>query len=321
MNITVNPEEIKNIRLFIATPMYGGQCFGGYTSSMIKLSNILSTRGVVCRHHFLYNESLITRARNYCADEFLRSDCTHLLFIDSDISFDPKDVYLMLALIEGQKEINDGKPLDILCGPYPKKNISWEKIKSAVDKGFADKDPEILERYVGDYAFNLASGSGSFDVRDVTEIAEGATGFMLIRRETFERFSEAYPHLENTPDHPRNKPFNGERNIMTFFDTVIDDKFQNITKELNTFLKEKNNTKDDILDFIKDKTKSIIDDNYTNRYLSEDYMFCHFARKAGMQVWLAPFIELKHTGTYTFGGSLRDLAAIGANPTMEKKKK
>ena len=98
---------------------------------------------------------MITRARNYCADEFMRSDCTHMLFIDSDISFSANDVIAMLALMSEDSEY------DILCAPYPKKCISWEKIKQACDLGAADKDPNVLEKFVGDY-----------NIREMTLIAE-----------------------------------------------------------------------------------------------------------------------------------------------------
>ena len=88
-----------------------------------------ATYGIDVNYHFLFNESLITRARNYIADEFLRSNHTHLMFIDSDIGFAAKDV-LSLAALQ-----SDESDYDIICGPYPKKVISWEKIKLAVDKG------------------------------------------------------------------------------------------------------------------------------------------------------------------------------------------
>ncbi|MBF9651877.1 hypothetical protein IAI40_12155, partial [Streptococcus pseudopneumoniae] len=49
---------------------------------------------------------------------------------------------------------SDESPYDVLAAPYPKKCISWEKIKAAVDKGVADENPAVLENFVGDYVFN-----------------------------------------------------------------------------------------------------------------------------------------------------------------------
>ena len=67
--------------------------------------------------HGIVNESLITRARNYCVDEFMRSDSTHMLFLDADIGFNANDVIAMLAMQ------SDESPYDVLAAPYPKKSI------------------------------------------------------------------------------------------------------------------------------------------------------------------------------------------------------
>ena len=40
----------------------------------------------------------------------------------------------------------------------------------------------------------------------------------------------------------------------------------------------------------------------TGRLLSEDYHFCQLYRKAGGQVWVAPWVKLAHIGTYIFEG-------------------
>lgn len=284
MEIKVPIEKLKKRKLFVAAPMYGGQCSGMFARSIADLSALATHYGIQVRFYFLFNESLITRARNYCADEFLRSGDTHLMFIDSDIGFNARDVIALLALSDDEDPDNQ---YDIIAGPYPKKCISWEKIKTAVDKGFADENPQNLEKYVGDYVFNPVKGTSSIPLGEPVEVLEAGTGFMMIRRETFVKFQEAYPEQMYTPDHIRTEAFDGSRQIMAFFDTPICPE--------------------------------------TNRYLSEDYMFCQWTRKAGMKVWFCPWMQLQHVGMYVFGGSLVDLAQIGAPATADigqlKKKK
>jgi len=255
-----------------------------YTRSIADLSTLCTHYGIELKHYFLFNESLITRARNYCADEFIRSDCTHMMFIDSDIGFNANDVIALLAL---QDQNPDNDEYDVICGPYPKKSISWEKIKAAVDKGVADEDPNTLDKFVGDYVFNPAGGKQTIRIDEPVEVLESGTGFMMIRKNTFVKFAEAYPQQLYKPDHVRTEHFDGSRQIMAYFDTPICED--------------------------------------SNRYLSEDYMFCQWTRKAGMKVWLCPWMELQHVGMYIFGGSLKDLASIGQAATVDmntmKKKK
>jgi uncharacterized FlaG/YvyC family protein len=91
MQIQVNIEELRKNKLFVATPMYGGMSHGLYVKSCLDLQTVMMRYGIEVKFSFLFNESLITRARNYLVDEFLRTDFTHMLFIDSDIHFDPND--------------------------------------------------------------------------------------------------------------------------------------------------------------------------------------------------------------------------------------
>ena len=281
IEISVSIEELRKRKILVATPMYGGMCTGQYCKSTADLAILASKYQMDIRFFYLYNESLITRARNYLVDEFLRSDCTHLMFIDADIGFDSDDVIALSVVAE------TGSDKEIVCGPYPKKCISWEKIKKAVDRGFADKNPQALEKYVGDYVFNPTDGQDSIALNVPVEVLEGGTGFMMIQRGVFEKYKVAYPHLSYKPDHVRTEHFDGSREIHAYFDCVIDPK--------------------------------------SKRYLSEDYMFCQYARAAGMKVWLCPWMKLEHQGTYVFGGSLVDLANLGVTATadvaMLKKKK
>ena len=314
IEINVPMEELRKRKLFIATPMYGGQCAGMFTRSIADLSALCTHYGIQVRFYFLFNESLITRARNYCADEFMRSGDTHLMFIDSDIGFDPKDIIALLALQNSDDEVDN---YDIIAGPYPKKCISWEKIKLAVDKGMADENPNDLEKFVGDYVFNPTGETREIPLGQPVEVLEAGTGFMMIRRKTFEKFQKAYPQQFYKPDHVRTEHFDGSREIMAFFDTPIDHKRTNMNAELEEFLKKNPKAKaKEIVDFVKDPNNGLLKD-YSKRYLSEDYMFCQWVRNAGMKVWLCPWMELKHVGSYVFGGSLPDIARIGAAATAD----
>lgn len=326
INAQIPHENLTSKSLFVATPMYGGQCFGTFTRSLLSLSEVCKEIGITCYFHFLYNESLIQRGRNYCCDEFMRARIgvpppegqpdnrpgfTHLLFIDSDISFDPKDVLLMLALAE------PGSDKDVICGPYPKKCISWEKIKVAVDKGAANEDPNNLERYVGDYVFN-PKNQGQIPLTQPVEILEGGTGFMMIQRQAFERFSAAYPQQFYRPDHVRTKAFDGSREIVAYFDCVIDRGYthNDMQEILNGLISGED------LNELKAKSEKLLlaEKTATKRYLSEDYMFCQYLQKAGGKVWLLPWVKLQHTGTYVFGGSLIDIATIGQSATADPSK-
>lgn len=315
MEISVDINELRKRSLLVAVPMYGGQCYGSFAKSSNDLTALASHYGINVRFYYLFNESLITRARNYCCDEFLRSDCTHMLFIDSDISFDANDIIGMLALMGEDSEY------DVLAAPYPKKCISWEKVKAAVDMGVADQDPNILERFVGDYVFNPAGGKNQIRLDQPEEVLESGTGFMMFKKSTLIKFAQEYPEYSYKPDHVRTEAFDGSREIHAFFDALIDNKHSNIRREIREFFNQNPDAKaEDVISFIDDTRNSAFGFEYSNRYLSEDYMFCQYARKIGLKVWLCPWIKLTHTGTYTFGGSLADIASIGVSATADPAK-
>ena len=310
VQISISIEELRKRSLFLATPMYGGQCSGMYARSVADLTAAATQYGIKIQMYFLFNESLITRARNYCADEFLRSDCTHMLFIDSDIGFNPQDVLAMMAISAEDSEY------DILGAPYPKKTIAWEKIKMAVDKGLADENPGDLDKYIGDYVFNPKGGMGQIPIHQPVEVMEIGTGFMMFRKKALQKMAEKFPHFAYKPDHVRTEHFDGSREIMSFFDCAVDRGYY-ITDLKNIFddLKSgKINSEKAVTEY--DKLMDI-ESKSSKRYLSEDYKFCYDAAKAGLRVWLCPWMRTQHAGTYVFGGSLLDLANLGASATAD----
>ena len=267
MEIQVKVEDLKKNKLFVATPMYGGMAHGMYVKASLDLQALMSKYGVETRFSFLFNESLITRARNYLVDEFLRSDCTHLLFIDSDVHYNPQDVVALLALDK-----------DVIGGPYPKKAINWNNIALAARK-HPDLAPQELENLVGDYVFNVVKGTQQFSVTEPLEVLEIGTGYMMVKREVFPILEEKYPQLRYKPDHVGQAHFDGSRYIHAYFDTVID-------------------------------TLDSATGGGSERYLSEDYMFCQLWRKTGGSIFLCPWMKTQHIGTYPFTGNLSKIAEL-----------
>jgi hypothetical protein len=273
MQLEVSVEKLRENKLFVATPMYGGMAHGMYLKSCLDLQSMCSQYGIEVRFSFIFNESLITRARNYLVDEFLRAEgFTHMLFIDADIHFDPRDVIALLALDK-----------DIIGGPYPKKSIKWGAVKEGVKK-HPDITPGEMEKLAGDFVFNPVPGTEKFSVAEPVEVLEIGTGYMMIKRHVFDKFREAYPEFSYRPDHVGQANFDGTRYIHAFFDTVIDRK----------------------------RTVTVNGVDHTmggsDRYLSEDYMFCQWWRNIGGSIWLCPWMKTHHIGTYAFTGDMPAVA-------------
>lgn len=245
-------EPVKT-KILLCTPMFGGVCTGAYSQGILNLPGVLAQHGIDVVFSFMYNESLITRARNALTHAFLKSDATHLMFIDADISFNPQDI---VAMVQSDK--------DVIGGIYPKKEINWASVRQAIAKGVEDKD---LKYYTGSFVVNLAGGAGQVTVRvdEPVEIMNAGTGFLLIKREVFEKLKEITPTYSNDVLDLGNT-IQGQETIYGFFDTSIEEE--------------------------------------SNRLLSEDYHFCSQYRSIGGKIYAAPWAILSHTGTYEFNGRL-----------------
>lgn len=241
-------------KLFVATPMYGGLCHGTYAVALLTSVGIFSRARIQMQYAYMMNESLITRARNSLTYDFLETDATHLMFIDADIGFRPEDIPPM---IEADK--------DIICGLYPKKEIDWGQVAKAVQAGVPVHE---LHNHTGAFVVNSIGDAktieGSLGIP--IEIANGGTGFMLIKREVFEKLADKVPQYNS--------------DMYTAIDGIRQPKV------------------------IKEFFATSIDATSNNRLLSEDYHFCKIARDNGFKVWAAPWVELSHCGSYIFNGKI-----------------
>lgn len=255
--VTVDLQKIRNTHVFLATPCYGGLVTEPFHRSMMNFTNILQTNTITFTSMTLANESLVTRARNTLAAAFLeRLKCTHLMFVDADIEFEWDSI---LKLLDYDK--------DVVVGAYPKKGIAWEDLHNDISAGIVPKHD--TELYSTNYALNfektndgkLISENGLYKLKDA------GTGFMLIKRDVFNKLITNFPDIKYTND--INIQSSVSNNFYAFFDTSID----------------------------KD----------SNRYLSEDYTFCRRWQSIGGEIWLDPNIKLNHIGHHVFAGHIQKI--------------
>jgi hypothetical protein len=297
--------RLKGRKLFVGTPMYDGKCHSEFAIAFARLTALCTQLGINLNFHFACHEALVAKARNITVDEFLRSGDDNLIFIDADIGFDPRDVLHLLAL----QSLDDGAgPFDVVAAPYPLKRIAWEKILAAAKAGLVDDDPARLARYSSGVSIHPAH-DGRFPVNAPVEVTQAGTGFMMIRRETFERYRARFPARRyRTEFDVAGEARSAE--IQAYFETETDSKQANIVSEIRAFLERApQSTPSDLLDFIDSDATARA---YSGHHVSEDYAFCRRVREIGMAVWLCPWMALTHTGSHQFASRLADLGAIGA---------
>lgn len=187
--------------VFVATPCYGGQVHQLYMQSVIQLMQHARESFFDVTLGLLGNDSLITRSRNTLVSAFLDSLSTHLMFIDADISFDPRQVERMLRFGEG-----------VVAGIYPLKVLDW--VGAAGRPGTAEQ-PAL--RYCG----TLCEADEAERREGFVTGKQAGTGFMLIARETVLRMINSYPELRYTGMlvYP---PQRGNRSYYALFDCMID---------------------------------------------------------------------------------------------------
>lgn len=196
-------EPLRKAHILVATPCYGGMGTTDYHRSIIRMQTDFSKWGIQFSIQTLYNESLISRARNTLTDMFLQGPYTHLMFIDADIEFEPIDV---LALLHFDK--------DVIGGSYPLKGIHWDLVKKAV---LANPDIDEKElsscglRYSAHFVNDIETIN--FGEQQPVPVKELATGFMLIKREVFDKMKAVRPTY---------KPFRSGLGAYTPSDQVYD---------------------------------------------------------------------------------------------------
>ena len=149
--------------VYIAMPCYDSVKINTMLS-VINLVQQLGKSGIKVGINTM-KSPLIHQARNYLTSVFLTTDYQYLLFIDSDVEFEPEAVLRMLV---AKKRI--------ICTPYRVKAEKLDKHIYTVEF----KNPKTIPFLPG----------------GLVEIEAGPTGLMLIDRVVFERIIKNHPELK-----------------------------------------------------------------------------------------------------------------------------
>jgi hypothetical protein len=170
----------------------------------------------------------VARSRNILTASFMRSDCTHMLQIDSDLVWSAEHVLRLLS-----------HDVPVVAGLYAKKQ---------------DGENEWVINTLPNQAEQQANERGLMPVRYI------GTGFIMVKREVFEKMREAYPESRCRADYG-NREMEFDYWPMTVYRPTPEDE---------------------------------------GRYLSEDWFFCQRWLDMGGQVLADSAVVLKHLGTVAF---------------------
>jgi len=187
VQIQVDLDYLRTTRVHICMPCYGGMMTEQTFMSFVKWGNTCRQLGIDWTVETMTNESLISRARNTLTAKFLNTpESTHLMFIDADIGWEP---WHLLVMINARK--------DVIGGLYPMKSLP---VKWCVN-GIPGKE------------------EGTPEQPHLVEVSKTGTGFLLIKRDVFEKLDQ----------HPATRHFNNDiglpeelnKYMKTYFDTAV----------------------------------------------------------------------------------------------------
>ena len=267
-------EKVKNYiakhepKLCILTPCYGGMCYISYLQCLINTLNLFRQYNFPIQVEFCKNDSLVSRARNNLIAKAMHDPkCTHIIFIDNDITWNPVSILKLIIA---------NKPL--VGGAYPIKRYNWDKLtnngkydETVINKWVEKKDNnQSFKETMSDIhmiqssllRYNINYIDKYIEIEDnLTQVKHLATGFMLMQRTMIEKMMLAYHSTKYTDDVGFLTDTENDY-AYALFDCGVED----------------------------------------NHYLSEDWLFCNRWKKIGGSIWLDVSINLTHTGTEEFNG-------------------
>lgn len=153
--IKVDIDYLRSTRVHIAMPCNDGTVSESSFLSFIKFSNAARQFGIEWSIETSTNDSWMARSRNTLAAKFLaQQDKTHLMFVDSDIGWEPWHLLVML-----------NRQVDVISGLYSTKTIPIRWVVNTLEN--AEEGPDGLH-----------------------EVGRVGSGFLLVKRDVFSKLDQ-----------------------------------------------------------------------------------------------------------------------------------
>lgn len=268
--------ETVRPKLCILTPCYGSMCHVNYLQALMATLDLFRSFQFPVTVEFCKGDSMITRARNNLVAKAMADPAvTHLMFIDSDLIWNPMDILKMVVANRG-----------VVGGVYPLKKYHWDRMmprdrdaSGAVTAAGPGPIPEWLSkrattelRHVVDEHGMIQSRLLNYNVNywshqlqidnNLAEVRHVPTGFMLMQRSTIETLFKHHPETKYQDDVG----------------------FLNAAEQAFAYALFDGGVRD-------------------GHYFSEDWLFCDRWNQTGHKVWIDVSVTLTHSGMEDYRGS------------------
>ena len=151
------------MKVLVAIPAYDRKVCVQTAGALLDEQALASLSGVALDIRFIPGTSLITHARNQGVNDFLASDANRLVFVDSDVAWEPGALVRIAS-----------HPVDFVGGAYRYKDQVERYPVRWLERAELWSDPET----------------------GLIEVASLPAGFLSLSRAVFERLQSAHPERE-----------------------------------------------------------------------------------------------------------------------------
>jgi hypothetical protein len=165
------------MKVFIATPVAGDSVKAAFAKTVANVIAALAAKGIDARFEFVGCSDIVV-GRNILTHYFWRdTSCTHLLFVDSDMTFPGQLVLDMLAIDQ-----------PVLGTSYPKRQIDLREVVKVARETALPLD-DVLAKVLR-YTVRIEAGTHQVN-KGMVQVAGFGFGCVLIKREALQRMIDA----------------------------------------------------------------------------------------------------------------------------------